>query len=160
MIGWAEQSDRQPCCESSLGAVANDEFIARLIIKPNPTNGYTPFRRGEIFGNTKHGTSNFCGEKSGCSVLRCNSLSVTKLTELSEAQAKMKPNRTGDGARRANTGTLRKIRAANTPDLQVVFVYDDPREDQIYHAVMRGSHKIEPSDQKLIIEDIEKAFQR
>ncbi len=158
MIGWAEQSDSKPCCESSLGAVADSETLARLIIKPLQATGYTPFQRSEIFGDAKTPISNICGEKSGLSILRCNNLSDLQLMELSNKQAQKRSDRSGDGSQRAIAQTLREIRAADMPNLQAICVYDDPRDDQIYHAVIRGSKEIIKNDQKLVIEDIKKAF--
>jgi hypothetical protein len=158
MIGWAEQNDREPCCESSLGAVADSEALARLIIKPAQATGYTPFQRSEIFGDAKKSVSNVCGEKSGLSVLRCDNLTETQLMELSHKQAQMRPNRSGDGARSTIARILRQIRITHMPNLQIVYVYDDPRDDQICHAVLRGSKKLIKNDIAVVLEDIKKAF--
>jgi hypothetical protein len=146
------------CCPGECGAVKMNETVARLVIV-RPPPAFEPFRRSEIFPQKLAVTySNDCGDKDGCSVFRCDTLSDNQLVGMSDLHAQKKPGRKGKGAVKAHVDSLRSIKPLDDDVRQVVFVYDDPRVDEVLHAVIRGCEKVPKAEQSLVIEEIRRVF--
>lgn len=151
-MSWTGRSDAEPCCEGARGAVAADERVARITIRPARPQGYQPFSRRDLFPPADGQFSNDCGMADGLSVDRANGLSEAEIVARSAARAATAnarreaegkpPSQSQDGAIIAHAGHLRALRRDQRPDQQMVFVYDDPTPTNDRHAVIRCSVEV------------------
>jgi hypothetical protein len=136
-MNWTDRPDGEACCPGLLGAVTEQESVARLLItRDPPPQGYEPIRRSELFPSPE-GFSNECGDADGLSVDRCNGLSDDDLRTRSEAHACQQTGRRGNGAIIAGVADLRATILEGVNSDQAVFVYDDARSNNQEHSVVR-----------------------
>jgi hypothetical protein len=105
-----------------------------------------PIARKELFPDNEMAISNVCGDSDGLSVVRNIDLADGEILKRSAIQSAVRQNRTPRGASVASVFALRNIRTVDNPDKQVVFVYDDPKTDDPYHAVVRGEQCLDNPD--------------
>lgn len=165
-MGWTDRDDRQSKCEGPLGAVDDNERVARLVGTQVPNVGYNPFMRRE-FVPGPNGFDDTCGNSDGASVDRLLNLSEADVRARSAAKADSvngrriaqgkTANMTPDGALVAEVEALRALRVADYPE-QVVFVYDDPMDTNPQHAVIRVKPDLPATQLAGLIDDIRIAF--
>lgn len=167
-MSWTGRSDAEPCCEGTRGAVAADERLARITIRPARPQGYQPFNRRDLFPPATGQFSNDCGVADGLSVDRSNGLSEAEIVARSAARAATAnarreaegkpPSQSKDGAIIARAGRLRALRCDQRPDEQMVFVYDDPTPTNDRHAVIRCSVDIPDEERASFLARLQNLF--
>lgn len=134
-MSWTGRPDNQACCGDSPGAIDAKERVAHLIHSRNSEPPSSGLKRDTLQPNGDF--SNNCGDSDGLSVDRCDGLSIGQLRERSTNLAEIRVGRTARGARIASVQALRAIGFADDPNGRAVYVYDDPRNDNSEHAVIR-----------------------
>ncbi|RVC43443.1 hypothetical protein EN781_18145 [Mesorhizobium sp. M4A.F.Ca.ET.090.04.2.1] len=156
-MSWTDRPENVSQCGGELGPVADDEFVARLLHERNLEPNFDPFPRSEIFG--LKGQSNTCGDADGVSLVRCNLLTDDELVARSIALANLRPPRAAAGAHVGAVAAARAIRLEGIPS-QAVFIYDDPKQDDKFHAVMRGIEGLSRPVQSDLRREIMRVFNR
>lgn len=136
-MAWTNRPDSAPCCVSALGRVEDSEAVARLLHSKNAFPENAGLQRKELIPPIDRAPSNICGQSDGASVIRRDSISDDGLREKSAVQAAKRPGRTPEGARCAIVRELRQIRLKQHGQTQLVFAYDDPKDGDEAHAVIR-----------------------
>jgi hypothetical protein len=152
---WFERSELRACCDGT-GPVSDQEKIARILFKrtAEPLH-YEWLPRSELF--PKDSFSNDCGEQDGLSVDRSGSLSDDEINKRSALHAGHRPNRNPNGALEADVRSVRELRWLDN-DTQVCKVYDDPRNDNDEHAVVRAAVDIPKEDQSIFVRQVRDLF--
>ena len=130
---WTGRADHQACCGASPGPISDGETIARLLHANIRVEENAHLTRSELQPPRKRPLDNRCGQADGCSVDRSSRLTDEELLRRAAAHAL---TRISTGAIEWKAGDLRQIRA-DGDERQVVFIYDDPMNDNHEHAVMR-----------------------
>lgn len=135
-------------------------------MKQYPQKGYTPFQRSDFFRGPA--PFNDCGEQHGCSVDRMIDLADDEIRTRSATKAAVSNQRavsagrpalmSGDGGLLAQVSELRLIRREGAPQEQVIFVYDDARDDNPHHAVLRAADAIPDEERRSVIRKVERQF--
>lgn len=156
-MSWTDRPENVSHCGGELGPVTDDEFIARLLHERNVEPNFDPFPRSEIFG--LKGQSNICGDSDGVSIVRCTSLTDEDLVARSFELANIRPPRAPEGA---HVGAVRSARAVGLEGInsQAVFIYDDPKPDDKFHAVLRGLEGLTRPTQSDLRREIMRVFSR
>lgn len=160
MHGWTDRDDSQQCCDGQFGPVSNEEEIARLLHSKIVQPYAEPIRRGELFPAGGNAPSNLCGDADGVSILRLMGLAEQAILDKAMAQANKRPDRETKGAIIAKALKLRNISLSELGDQQIVFVYDDPRDDEPLHAVIRGNSDVTRANQDFVRSKICELFDR
>lgn len=171
---WTNRLETQVTCGGDLGAVSDDETIARLLLVQNPPSGWRPFKLPGFLPPSSGPISNTCGDSDGGSVDRANTLTGDDLQNRSNSFAAVqqaaaearaaetgKPNkivRSGGGSLVATVGVLRTLTVTSQNDAQVVYIYADPRADNAEHAVVRISTAVLEEELPLLYDDITAGF--
>jgi len=163
---WTSRNEAAPCCAGEFGAVSSDEHVVRLRLKQYPQKGYSPFQRTDFFRTSP--PFNDCGQQEGCSVDRLLDLSDPQVRARSEAKAALsnqrsidagrEPLMSGDGGLVACVADLRLVRREGAPAEQIIFVYDDARDDNPQHAVIRAADSVPDEERRSIIRKVELKF--
>lgn len=157
-MSWNDHQEGKPRYPSPLGSVRDTESVARLLrIKPKPKE-WTPFRREDLFPRSKGEPCNVTGRSSGVSVDRCDGLTDEQLRSASRRLAALVLNDEPGGAIKASAGEIRKIRLDGSQDLQAVKIYDDAKDGNDRHAVLRGHSEITAPRRAELILLVENAF--
>jgi hypothetical protein len=158
MQGWTGSSDEEQCCPSALGAVGSGETLARRTLKRTSAPlTYAWFKR-EDFIPKNDGFSNDCGTKDGLSVDRRDTLTDEQIYQRSNEFARIGKNRVGDGAYLIKVETVRNVRKYNTPNQQVLFVYDDPMIENLEHAVIRIAEDVPDEERGILLDVLQEEF--
>lgn len=144
--GWVDRPESIQCCPNSPGPVKGSERIVRLLHTRIVEPDFDPLKRSEFFP-PKNGFSNICGDADGCSVIRASDLTDEEINQKSEVQASRREGRSAQGALVTVANDLRNIRMIEFEEEQLVFIYDDPLDNEIRHCVVRGSEKLNRPDQ-------------
>ena len=155
---WTSRPDTQACCPGPHGPVGAGEKLARLLHTRNIEPAFDPFRRSDFFPPHNRPVSNTCGCADGCSVVRCATLSDAAIWDRSARQAGKRAGREPQGAWVANVDDLRAIGRTDSPDGQVVRIYDDPTGEDPLHAIIRGRETLDRPDQDRLRERIRQRF--
>jgi hypothetical protein len=115
--------------------VGDEEALARLLHSRIVEPEGQPFMRGELF--PKPSFSNECGQSSGASLVRRDALSDGEIRDRATAHAQRKAGRTQQGCIQAKAGDLRAIQDPEIAQGRLVYVYDDPSDEEALHAVLR-----------------------
>ena len=145
-------------CPGPLGAVAAGEVVAKLLHTGNVDPKTKAFRQDDLFPPTDF--SNQCGQSTGSSVDRCGDLSDDQVLERSvqfAARRTKTPPPIACGARVADVDALRTI-SIPEHEGQLVFVYDDPLEDNERHAIIRGRAGLPRPDRSRLRDEIVDRF--
>jgi hypothetical protein len=152
---WFERNERKACCDGA-GSVSDQEKISRILFKrtAEPLH-YEWLPRSELF--SKVGFSNECGEQDGLSVDRSELLDDEEIDQRSAHRANVRPNRIPNGALQADVKSVRDLRWLDV-DTQVCKVYDDPKNDNGEHAVVRAAEDIPDEDRSIFVRQVRDLF--
>lgn len=155
-------------CPDGLGAVRDEERVARLFVPQVPDQGYQPFIRKDLLPPKGRAASDVCGASDGASVDRRSTLSDDELrtrsarfaTECNAERARRgkPPNRFAGGALVASVDRLRAIRRPVGKPEQIVLVYDDAMPENAEHAVVRLSEAVPEEEVAGLVDDLRACF--
>ena len=157
-MNWNSRPDTIACCNDGYGAVCAGERVARLVHSNISKTRNDPFKRSDIFNSDHKPFTNACGEADGLSVVRSTVLTDVEIVSRSIAQAIRVSGRAAMPTLFAPVALLRSIEAPGRNGDQVVFIYDDPRPDDQFHAILRGDHSLDRSDQSYVRDLIRDLF--
>lgn len=157
-MAWITRPDSEQRCPGDQGGVSDDEVVVR-----NATSSIAdrlPFSRSDLVPPEarKGPTDNGCGSSHGGSVTRQGERTHPELLDAAEAYAKEKAGRTSLGVQIAAVLDLRHLSVVEQAGVQVVFVYDDPRDDDPQHAVVRIDETLTRPQQGDLITDLKDVF--
>lgn len=136
---WTGHDDAKSRCGQN-GAVAAAESVGVFLFRKTDESEIpwdTFFRRKVLAApDEKQTISNDCGNSSGLSVQRRRDGDSERVLEMAKEQASKKVGRVSEGVATASVGVLRNIKLSDESK-QRVFVYDDGREGDPLHAVIR-----------------------
>jgi hypothetical protein len=141
---WTGRQDSVQCCPDSPGAVNDDEAVVRLLHSKNSQPFQETFRTEELLPPKKRAISNVCGDADGFSITRLAGRTDHDIRKAAVDYAAQKADRTSSGALIAKAADLRKIRKTGDLQNQVVYVYDDPTNDDKNHALIRVAEMDRP----------------
>lgn len=160
-MSWTGRPDDRPCCGDEPGAVAPGETVVRLIHSRIYDPVHAAFKRSDLAcPDNGEAFDNSCGNADGCSVDRAHGLTEEDVRNRSRLQAAMRSGREAKGGLVAAVADLRAIESELDPRGRAVYVYDDPRQDNREHAVIRVSGNLPRADFDQVRNAITKAFRR
>ena len=152
---WTGREESVACCDG-LGPVQDNEAVCRILIKRTVEPlFYTWFARKDLFPDGVF--SNVCGTQDGLSVDRSSNLSDDEVSSRSAARAALGNNRMSNGGLQAEVSAIRAIARWDDPS-NAFRIYDDPLQNNLQHAVIRGCENIPDEDRASLMIELEELF--